>query len=146
MPIEVFPGKTGERLIARLPVKGDSYARLLFRERSPIEVAYSGCWANGYPTLCPRSLEQISLEIAQYVEKQHQDYIAVMDTELSQQASCGKRADEITVRQWEQDIEPKPLFPRIMVGEKLMLVLGSHYPEVNRTSLGTVAGWEIFNY
>lgn len=67
MPLEMFDGKTGPRLIARLPVADGSYAvvTLATDELNPsggkINLAWVGASVNGYPALSP--LQQSLLDL-----------------------------------------------------------------------------------
>lgn len=146
MPIEVFPGKTGERLIARMPVSPGSYAHIHTVQGFCMRATYQGCSSSGYPVLSPEldslpsgtrgSIEAERLQLLR--DQQH-----YLDPELYPDPTYTRtrRAAQEMIDEIRAAV---PHFSSIKIGTPLLLVVPNLFP-TTRYQLGVVSSWEIFN-
>ena len=163
MALEMFSGKTGDRLIARLPVKKDSYADvgITTQDSAPavVQLRYEGGKINGYPALTPtlESLLAINHAVASSIVNQRHGFDKRTDT-LEQQIGNIQRAKQrtndtlatlgLSLAEWQledaiaylEKLGTKPpICPRVMLGQTLQLRLPVMYGKLSALDLGTVA-------
>lgn len=168
MPLEMFTGKTGERLIARAPVGEGSYADVTISTAegatATIRLNYAGGQANGYPALSPTlgSLETAFGDLARHIpviregiERRASEWedVAAKHSSTSEQDDDHVSLSTFLVRWWAEDAATylrrmgakPPICPRVMVGEILQLRLPKIYDNVSAVDLGTVQKIDIVN-
>lgn len=141
MPLEIFDGKTGPRLIVREPMDSTSYAEIDVlgpgaSERYVLKATYQDMKANGYPALSP---------VTETLPERYRLYLAQERTMLENLNESLRRAAQKHVDKFGEliahveDAEIKwhhtPVIPRVMVGEAVIMVLPSGYSR-SRIQLG----------
>ncbi len=149
MPIEVFPGKTGDRLIARIPVDDGSFARIRYqngRGHFEFRASYQGGSAGGYAALSP-DLFTLDQAIARQIEDEksvlvHNNRRFLDDKKypLPDYARTREAAEE-TLEMLKGIV---PVLSSIKAGSVLSVIVPSILP-TRFYRLGKVTTWEIFN-
>lgn len=88
MPLEMFDGKTGPRLIARLPVAEGSFADVVLAKDAlnptsgEIRLVYAGANINGYPALTPvaTSLQELIPQISARLSVEQKRILGVAES------------------------------------------------------------------
>lgn len=150
MPLEMFNGRTGPRLIAREPIDPDSYAEIAVlasgtSESHTLKVTYQGMKANGYPALSP---------IVETLPDRYRRYLAEERRRLEELSSTLKRLAQQRVEQYGSRIahldnveiqwQHTLVIPRVMTGEDLVVVLPGGYSR-SRVNLGPVGSITLHN-
>ena len=149
MPIEEFPGRTGVRLIPRLPVTDRSYAMILLdgpQGTYNVLASYRGGQSNGYPVLSP-IMTSLQSDIAEQIKQERDKIIAQSSRYLDESryplpefASTHAVARD-TIEQIQAVV---PVFSSIKYRESLQIVLPCGFL-TRRYRLGHITGWAIFN-
>lgn len=169
MAIEMFAGKTGDRLIARLPVAEGSYADVSLETKvgheAVVRLVYLGAYHNGYPALSPElatldSVDpaintriQAGLQIADGVISGLDEILASTKASLTGdfgldalQAGLLSAATERDIHLLREFAEKPPICPRIMPGQMMQLALPKAlYGQGNVVDLGVVDGIGVHN-
>lgn len=147
MPLRMFIGKTGERLIVELPAEGD-YAEIgvhdsVLDEDFTIRVTYQGARANGYPALSPvvEALPEIEQSCLQQqgaaCDAQIRAHNSIID-QLVEQGMNPALAHKL------EPSDHRSVIPRIMVGNLLEMILPSGYRD-RQYLIGVVTSITIHN-
>ncbi len=168
MPLEMFEGQTGPRLIARLPVTDGSYA-LISTDQVPILAVFhpEGLVINGYPALSPVIDSNPELiapmtarrkELRERLDTAHAKLSAV-EAKLEEQVAQSPRRTLLTglakatldlerciLDRAEPVIEKQITCTSIMVGRVLSFKLPPRmFEDVATIEVGTVLSIDIFN-
>ncbi|HET6622682.1 MAG TPA: hypothetical protein VFG56_01990 [Candidatus Saccharimonadales bacterium] len=162
MPLEMFDGRTGQRLIARLPITKDSYAVVKTDLIDSLKVYHpSDLEQNGYPALSP-VLSTVMTLVAPMIRKRQelrrtydQAYQRIVDREVELESAD---ALESALIQIQLDLERDTLdntrwmvdrpitCSSIMIGRRLTLHLPkTMFDEAAQVSAGQVQTIEIYN-
>lgn len=153
MAIEMFAGKTGERLLVRTPVAEGSFADVTVATlgrvagRAVVRLQYEGGQANGYPALSPvlatldaidpqirKRIEATRTAVTTAIEQDREDLGAVdyfIDSIDRRNGSAEFRENEEyllardldEVEQVERFLVKPPVCPRIMLQQTMQLQL-----------------------
>lgn len=167
MALEMFAGKTGERLIARLPVEDGSYADVVVSTPwdipATIRLSYEGGHINGYPALSPtlESLEQLFSGASALISAKRAGFAHEADKweRIARSASTAMEQDpsahlQALFTKWRAEdaatylrkLGPKaPICPRVMASKMLQLRLPTMYGKIAAVDLGEVQKITIVN-
>lgn len=172
MPLEMFDGKTGPRLIARLPVVDGSYAEIKTDHLEGLKVfSPPGLMSNGYPAFSPilssmPTFLAVPIEARrQALRNEHDRFELQLDREMleawriidNKDASLGAALNatfaHINTNLWRAMlertrpmVEKLPICTSIGVGRRLSLKLPKDlFKELSTIELGTVEEIVIHN-
>lgn len=144
MPIEVFPGQTGDRLIARDPVREEAYAHIYLVSElsmSYVTASYQGGSSNGYPVLSPVA-NSLPEDVSRTIEAERKALIDDSSRYLTDEYD--REIHDLANDEIGRYRAIIPVFSSIRIGVPLQLILPYSF-RTPRYELGVVHSWDIFN-
>jgi hypothetical protein len=158
MALEWFEGRTGRRLIARLPVLDGSRAVVHTSDYSFTVTHTEGQFANGYPALSA-VVGELPSRIQLDLIEQQQDWLnrqvrSSRDLVHLAKSGCApdvsdEEAEELLAEALRDANNPPPIqmvCPRVVVGDGALLITRGGWFTPERYMMGVVRQVEIFNH